>query len=107
RLPLARAALDALDGGAPGRPAADDDDLLLLYTSGTTGRPKGARLTHRNCFWTNLSLDRMAGLTDADVVLQVLPQFHVAGWNVQPLLAWWNGATVVLERSFDAARALE
>ena len=39
-------------------------------------------------------------------MLQVLPQFHVGGWNVQPLLAWWKGATVVLEPSFDAARAL-
>jgi fatty-acyl-CoA synthase len=107
RVPLARAALDALDGAVRAQPPADDDDLLLLYTSGTTGRPKGARLTHRNCFWTNLSLDRLAGLTEADVVLQVLPQFHVGGWNVQPLLAWWNGATVVLEPSFDAARALE
>ena len=37
----------------------------------------------------------------------MLPQFHVGGWNVQPLLAWWKGATVVLEPSFDAARALE
>ena len=42
-----------------------------------------------------------------DVVLQVLPQFHVGGWNVQSILAWWKGARVVLERGFDAARALE
>ena len=34
-------------------------------------------------------------------MLQVLPQFHVGGWNVQPLLAWWKGATVVLEPEFD------
>ncbi len=87
--------------------ARDDDPLLLVYTSGTTGKPKGALLTHANCFWTNLSLDRTAGLRDDDVVLQVLPQFHVGGWNVQPLLGWWRGATVVLEPSFDAARALE
>ena len=40
-------------------------------------------------------------------MLQVLPQFHFGGWNVQPLLAWWKGARVVLERGFDAARALE
>jgi fatty-acyl-CoA synthase len=85
---------------------SDEDGLLLMYTSGTTGRPKGAVLTHANCFWTNLSLDRTAGIARGDVVLQVLPQFHVGGWNVQPLLAWWKGATVVLERSFDAARAL-
>jgi fatty-acyl-CoA synthase len=85
---------------------APDDPLLLVYTSGTTGRPKGALLTHANCFWTNLSFDLATSLRGEDVVLQVLPQFHVGGWNVQPLLAWWKGATVVLEREFDPARAL-
>jgi fatty-acyl-CoA synthase len=90
-----------------GAAVRDHDGLLLLYTSGTTGRPKGALLTHANCFWTNLSLDRTADLLGGDVVLQVLPQFHVGGWNVQPLLAWWKGATVILERSFDPGRALE
>jgi fatty-acyl-CoA synthase len=110
RLALARAELDTLT--EPGATAvrdvpADDDDLLLLYTAGTTGRPKGARLTHRNCFWTNLSFDRTADMSATDVVLQLLPQFHVGGWNVQPLLAWWKGATVVLMPRFDPARALE
>jgi len=87
--------------------ARDDDPLLLVYTSGTTGKPKGALLSHANCFWTNLCFDRTTSLRDGDVVLQVLPQFHVGGWNVQPLLAWWKGATVVLEPAFDAARALD
>ena len=86
---------------------ADDDGLLLVYTSGTTGKPKGALLTHANCFWTNLSFDRVAGIDAEDTVLQVLPQFHVGGWNVQPLLAWWKGATVVLEPAFEPARALQ
>ena len=86
--------------------AEDDDPLLLVYTSGTTGKPKGALLTHANCFWTNLSFDRTAGVRDDDVVLQVLPQFHAGGWNVQPLLAWWKGATVVIEPAFDPARTL-
>ena len=85
---------------------ADEDPLFLCYTSGTSGRPKGAVLTHANCFWTNLSIDLLMDVTTFDVVLQVLPQFHVGGWNVQPLLAWWKGATVVLEPSFDAGRAL-
>ncbi|MHB1242426.1 MAG: class I adenylate-forming enzyme family protein [Gaiellaceae bacterium] len=85
----------------------DEDGLLLVYTSGTTGKPKGALLTHANCFWTNVSFDRVAGVAAEDTVLQVLPQFHVGGWNVQPLLAWWKGATVVLEPSFAPARALE
>jgi fatty-acyl-CoA synthase len=84
----------------------DGDPLLLVYTSGTTGRPKGALLTQANCFWTNLSFDLATGVSGDDVVLQVLPQFHCGGWNVQALLAWWKGATVVLERSFDPARCL-
>jgi len=82
------------------------DGLLLIYTSGTTGKPKGAVLSHRNCFWTNLSFDATTGVHGDDVVLQVLPQFHVGGWNVQALLAWLKGATVVLERQFDADRVL-
>ncbi len=102
------AGLEELAAGAAGTlPEVEDDDgLLLIYTSGTTGQPKGALLSHANCFWTNLSFDRVAGVADDDVVLQVLPQFHVGGWNVHPLLAWWKGARVVLEPAFDAARAL-
>jgi fatty-acyl-CoA synthase len=46
-------------------------------------------------------------MSSDDVVLQVLPQCHVGGWNVQPLLAWWKGATVVLETSFEPQRVLE
>jgi fatty-acyl-CoA synthase len=92
--------------GSPPALVEDGDPLLLIYTSGTTGRPKGALLTHANCFWTNLSLDLVLGLTGDDVVLQTLPQFHVGGWNVQPLLAWWRGATVVLERAFEPERVL-
>ena len=110
---LAQAAVEpaqALPSNGPmqGQPgAADEDGLLLIYTSGTTGKPKGAVLTHANCFWTNLSFDLATGIRGDDVVLQVLPQFHCGGWNVQALLAWWKGATVVLERGFDARRALE
>jgi fatty-acyl-CoA synthase len=85
----------------------DHDPLFLIYTSGTTGKPKGALLTHANCFWTNLSFDLATGIRPDDVVLQVLPQFHCGGWNVQSILAWWKGAQVVLERGFEARRALE
>lgn len=91
---------------APEVSVADDDPLFLIYTSGTTGRPKGALLTHANTFWTNLAIDRVMDVTTFDTVLQVLPQFHIGGWNVQPLLAWWKGATVVLEPAFDPDRAL-
>jgi fatty-acyl-CoA synthase len=87
--------------------ARDHDPLLLVYTSGTTGKPKGALLTHANCFWTNVGFDVATGVSGDDVVLQVLPQFHCGGWNVQALLAWWKGARVVLERVFDADRCIE
>lgn len=88
-------------------PVEDDDPLFLIYTSGTTGKPKGAVLSHANCFWTNTSIDRLMDVTTFDVVLQILPQFHIGGWNVQPLLAFWKGAKVVLERTFDPGRALK
>jgi fatty-acyl-CoA synthase len=99
----------ARDVPARANPASpqDDDPLFLIYTSGTTGKPKGALLTHANCFWTNLSFDLATGVRPDDVILQVLPQFHCGGWNVQTILAWWKGARLVLERGFDAARALD
>ncbi len=111
---LGEAALDlahvqpALELGGRGRPARRDadDPLLLIYTSGTTGKPKGALLTHANCFWTNLSFDLATGIRQDDVILQVLPQFHCGGWNVQSILGWWKGATVVIEAGFDAGRLL-
>ena len=97
------------DGTPPGpaRCVRDDDPLLLIYTSGTARAPRGALLTHENCFWTNLSLGGATGMTGQDVVLSVLPQFHVGGWNVQPLLAWWSGATVVLQSDFDPKAVLD
>jgi fatty-acyl-CoA synthase len=91
----------------PGSDVSGHDPLFLIYTSGTTGKPKGALLTHANCFCTNFSFDLATGIRGDDVVLQVLPQFHCGGWNVQSILAWWKGAQVVLERGFDARRALE
>jgi fatty-acyl-CoA synthase len=96
---------DALPAG-PAPEVQDADPLLMIYTSGTTRRPRGALLSHANCFWTSLSLSRTLEISRHDTVLSVLPQFHVGGWTIQPLLAWWTGATVVLERTFDAQRVL-
>lgn len=100
--------LTAASGTVPReREVRDDDALLMIFTSGTEGASKAAVLTHSNCFWTNLSLSRTLDLGSTDVVLAVLPQFHVGGWNIQPLLAWWTGATVVLERGFEPGRVLQ
>lgn len=91
----------------PPRPVRDNDALLVIHTSGSEAAPKGVVLTHANCFWNNLALAGALPLTADDVVLSMLPQFHVAAWNCQPLLAWWAGATVVLERSFQPQRVLQ
>lgn len=97
---------DAGEHRAPGSPVQDDDPVLMPFTSGTEGVSKAVVLTHANCFWNNLALSRTLEITSSDVVLAVLPQFHTGGWNIQPLLAWWSGATVVMERTFDAGRVL-
>ena len=91
----------------PTRPVRGEDPLLIIFTSGSEAAPKGVVLTHANCFWNNLALSRALPLTADDVVLALLPQHHVGGWNIQPLLAWWVGATVVLERSFQPDRVLQ
>lgn len=102
--------LDAVGRGrdrpTPEGPVQDEDPLLVVFTSGTGSSPKAVVLSHRTCYWTNLSLSRTVTISEQDVVLSVLPQFHAGGWNIQPLLAWWTGATVVLERTFDAGRVL-
>ncbi len=106
--PLEDYVTDAYPAGHVTLPTLDDDaGLLLIATSGTTGQPKGALLTNRNCYWTNASLQAALPLSPDDVVLSLLPQYHVGGWNIQTLLAWSLGATVVLERSFDPGRVLD
>lgn len=86
--------------------ARDDDPLLLMATAGTTGTPQTAVLTQANCDWTSRSHGEAIGLCATDVVLSVLPQYHVGGWTIQLLQAIRVGARIILERSFDPGRCL-
>src|SRR6202166_4142569 len=80
--------------------------LLIVYTSGTTGRPRGAVLRQEALLWNGVMSQHMHGLTSADHVLTVLPFFHVGGLNIQTTPALHFGATVTIHPRFTPGAAL-
>ena len=108
--------LVSVDGIARDAETAEGDDrdpeagpetpCLLVYTSGTTGHPKGAVLAQRAIQVTAHNCIHYSGLTDADRVLTVLPMFHVGGLNILTSPAFYVGGTVILHRRFDAEATL-
>jgi long-chain acyl-CoA synthetase len=85
---------------------AETDTAVILYTSGTTGQPKGAELTHSNMVHNALLANRLFGLFPHDVHLVTLPLFHSFGQTVQMNAGFASRATVVLMDRFDARQAL-
>jgi malonyl-CoA/methylmalonyl-CoA synthetase len=83
------------------------DTAVIIYTSGTTGRPKGAEITHGNLISNLQSLHTAWGWTPEDVLLHVLPIFHVHGLFVALHGALHAGARTLLMREFDARRTLQ
>jgi fatty-acyl-CoA synthase len=92
---------------AGAEPIDPDEVAIIMYTSGTTGRPKGAMLTHANLWWNNTNAMLQFDVMEDDVTLVVAPLFHIGGLNVTTLLAWQKGAEVVLHRMFDPAACVE
>ncbi|MGB3829236.1 MAG: long-chain fatty acid--CoA ligase [Ornithinimicrobium sp.] len=87
---------------------ADSDTAVILYTSGTTGRPKGAELTHHNLDSNQRSTaETLLHLDTDDVVMGCLPLFHVFGMTCGMNAAFANGSTLTLVPRFDPAKALE
>jgi fatty-acyl-CoA synthase len=80
--------------------------LLIVYTSGTTGRPKGAVLRQDALLWNGIMSQHMHDLTSADHVLTVLPFFHVGGLNIQTTPALHHGATVTIHSRFTPEATL-
>jgi fatty-acyl-CoA synthase len=80
---------------------------MILYTSGTTGKPKGALLTHGNITWNCINTIVDMDINRSDVALMISPLFHVASLDMGLLPMLLKGATVVLEAKFDTARVLE
>jgi len=81
--------------------------LLIVYTSGTTGRPKGAVLRQEALLWNGVMSQHMHGLTSDDHVLTVLPFFHVGGLNIQTTPALHHGATVTIHPRFTPDATLQ
>ena len=84
-----------------------NDTAVIIYTSGTTGRPKGAEITHGNLISNLQSLHEAWGWRPDDVLLHVLPIFHVHGLFVALHGALNAGATTLLMREFDARKTLQ
>jgi len=99
--------LGAASDEAIDEPVTADDTCIIMYTSGTTGRPKGAMLTHGNLTWNAVNV-----LVDQDLIaderaLVSAPLFHTAGLNMLTLPVLLKGGTCVLVEAFDPAATLD
>jgi fatty-acyl-CoA synthase len=83
-----------------------DDIATILYTSGTTGRPKGAIITHGMRFWQIINLTGPCRITADSTCLTVLPLFHVGGLDVYANPMFHFGGKVLVERAYDPALTL-
>ena len=90
----------------PVEPAAPDDLQRLMYTSGTTSRPKGVRITHGNQLFKNLGHIVEFGLTAADTTLVCGPLYHVGGLDLPGTGTLHAGGCLVVTRKFDAAEVI-
>jgi len=84
-----------------------DDPMTIMYTSGTTGRPKGVLITHGMTYWNAINISIPSGLNQNSVHYVVLPTFHTAGLNLyaNPIIHW--GGKNIIGREFDPAHTLD
>lgn len=99
--------------GADGTCAPDcarlgwDEPMTLLYTSGTTGKPKGVIVTEANCFWGNTNFALGSLVAHDSVFLCDMPLFHTAGLFAAVRVPLWAGATVWISKGFDPPKTIE
>ncbi len=85
----------------PDGPVDLDSSHIIMYTAGTTGRPKGAVLSQGASFWNAVNMSLCVDLTSRDRTLTVLPMFHIGGIGLYTLPTLFQGGTVVIQRTFD------
>jgi long-chain acyl-CoA synthetase len=93
---------DAVEAVDTGRPLHEEDIALLMYTSGTTGAPKGVLLTHRNLIANARNITGTHGLDECDRVLASLPLYHINGLVVTLVTPLYHGGSVVMAPRFSA-----
>jgi long-chain acyl-CoA synthetase len=84
-----------------------DDVSTIVYTSGTTGNPKGVLLTHRNILTNSLQASRLANIDENDVIMCFLPLFHVNGLVITGTSPLSRGSQIILRRNFSASEFWE
>lgn len=82
-------------------PSDPEEPQVIMYTSGTTGKPKGAVLSHRKTFFNCLNADIFFKLQHSDIMLILLPLFHSGGLFIQAAPIFYKGGTIVLHPKFD------
>ncbi len=89
------------DGNFEITPVDEDDPVFILYTSGTTGFPKGALYTHKMLFWNSINTAMSLIINSESRTVNVMPPFHTGGWNVLTTPFLHHGGFTIMMRKFD------